>query len=425
MNTRVIAGLDVGTTKVCAAVGKHDGSGVTIAGIGTSPSTGMRKGVVTNIETTADAIRRAVKEAEASSGIRIKSVSVGISGGHIQCLNSSGAIGIRNKEVTSSDRERAIDAARTVYIPLDREVIHVIPGEFTLDNQEGLTDPVGMSGVRLQSRVHIITAAASSFQNLLKCCEKAGLAVEEVIFEPVASAHCTLTDDEKEFGSILIDIGGGTTDIAFFKDGRLSSASVIGVGGNHFTSDIAVGLKVGLPEAERIKKVSGAAYCSASEGSGDIEILQEGSEARTIPRVCVIEILQPRAEEVLEMIKKEIRTSAAYEAAACGVVLTGGASLLRGFNKMAEAALGLPVRLGGPRNIRGAKAAADNPLYATGIGLVTCSADAPADEVVHPDVLTGAFGKMKDRLKDIFRYADYLNVYNKREGGMACLKSRK
>ncbi|HSB31587.1 MAG TPA: cell division protein FtsA, partial [Candidatus Sulfobium mesophilum] len=297
----ITVGLDVGTTKICAVVADTSGKTAEILGFGVSPSTGLRKGIVINIDATVDSIKKAVREAEASSGIKIKSISVGISGAHIRGLYSSGVTGLRGKEVSGSDVRRSMDSAKAVYIPLEREVLHVIPVEYVLDGQDGITDPIGMSGVRLEARVHIITGAVSPMQNLLKCCEKAGFEVADIVFEPLASAHAVLTDEERESGTILIDMGGGTTDVALFKEGNLRYASVIGVGGNHFTNDIAVGLRITANEAEKLKKAAGAAYERFVGDAEQMEIIQTGGQTRTLPRKYVAEILQPRCEEMFEL----------------------------------------------------------------------------------------------------------------------------
>lgn len=425
----IAVGLDVGTTKVCAVVaevcgGRADG-GVKILGLGFSPSAGLKKGIVINVDATVDSIRKAVKEAEASCGARIKSVSVGISGAHIKGFDSSGAVGIRGKEVSAADVERSIDSAKAVYIPLDREVLHVIPTEFVLDGQEGITYPTGMSGVRLEARVHIITGAASPMQNLLKCCEKAGLEVSDVVFGPLAAAHAVLTREERESGAILIDLGGGTADVSLFKDGSLRYASVIGVGGNHFTNDIAVGLRISIKDAEDLKKASGAAYEDLVGREEEIHITQAGGTIRTLPRKYVAEILQPRCEELLELVKAEINKCSGYGTAICGIVATGGGSQLSGLDKMAESVLGLPVRTGFPAQTKGLKNSVNSPAYSAGVGLATYACEPEAKGIVTADLVGGAFGRVTGWLKDRFKYADYFHLNNRKEGGVLCLKSRK
>ncbi|MGE5300002.1 MAG: cell division protein FtsA [Acidobacteriota bacterium] len=421
----IVVGLDVGTTKVCAVVADLRDSGPDMLGLGISPSTGLRKGIVSNIDETVDSIKKAVREAESSAGVRIKSVSVGISGGHIRGFDSSGAVGIRGDEVSPSDVRRAIDSAKTVYMPLDRELLHAVSSEFALDGQDGITDPVGMSGVRLEAGVYIVTAAVSPMHNLLKCCGKAGLEVAEVVFSPLASAHAVLTKEEKSAGTILIDLGGGTTDIALFQNGCLRYASVIGVGGNHFTNDLAVGLHVTMNEAEKLKKEAGAAYEGIVPSSEEIQITQTGGQRRTLPRKYLAEILQPRCEETLDLLKGEIKKCGGYGNAICGVVLTGGASLLNGFGEMAEAVLGLPVRTGAPGKIKGRSVVSEGPAYAAGIGLATCGQEPEAGKAAQTDTMRSVFSRVTDLVRDIFRHADHFHLNNRKEGGVLCLKSRK
>jgi cell division protein FtsA len=421
----ISVGLDVGTTKVCAVVADVGRKEAEILGLGVAPSQGLRKGIVINIDATVDSIKKAVREAEVSSGASIKSVSVGISGAHIKGFDSSGAVGLRDKEVSFADISRSIDSAKAVYVPLDREVLHVMPVEFVLDGQDGITNPIGMSGVRLEARVHIITGAASPMQNLLKCCEKAGLEVSDIVFEPLASAHAALTKEEKESGSILVDLGGGTTDIALFMDGSLRYASVIGVGGNHFTHDIAVGLRITMSEAEKVKKNAGAAYERFVSNAEEIQITQAGGQMRTLPRKYLAEILQPRCEEILELVKEEIRKCSGQGTALCGVVVTGGASQLSGFEKMAESVLGLPVRAGSPEHLKGLKSEIKSPVYSTGVGLATYGNAPEAKDAAHAGLVSGAFAMVTDWVKNKFRYADYFNFNNRKEGGVLCLKSRK
>jgi cell division protein FtsA len=398
----VIVGLDVGTTKICAVVGEVVNGLIEIRGVSTSPSTGLRKGVVVSIEATVESIRNAVKTAESSTGVEINAVYVGISGGHIKGFNSHGATGVRSKEVTDIDVERVIDSAKAVYVPLDREVLHVIPTGYAIDGQNGIKDPVGMIGERLEAKVYILTGAITSVQNLLKCCELTGIEVVDIVFEPLASAEAILTEDEKELGVAIIDIGGGTTDIILYKDGWLRHSSVLAVGGNHFTNDIAVGLRIALQEAERVKKSFGHAITSKVNGSEEIEIVQAGQEKKILRRQ-LSEIIQPRTEELLELIKSELLSCSGYDIASTGVVLTGGGSLLEGFGSMAEQILGLPVRIGFPREIQGARDIISNPIFATGTGLVLYGFHSELHREFSPVTFTGIFGKMKDWVKGIFR----------------------
>ncbi len=375
MKGNIIAGLDVGTTKICAIVGEAVGDEMEILAIGSSPSTGLRKGVVINIESTVEAVKEAVKEAETLSGIQIRSVYVGIAGGHVKSFESYGAVGIRGKEVGPQDVERAIESASVVYVPLDREVLHVIPTEFILDGQDGIKDPLGMSGVRLEVKVHIVTGAVSSVQNLLKCCEKAGLDVTDIVLEPIASAEAVLEESEKEHGIALIDIGGGTTDVAIYRDGSLRHAAVIAVGGNHLTNDIAVGLRITVQEAERIKKRYGCAIAAMVNGTDEMDMAGADKQVRRIPRKYLAEIVQPRCEELAGLIKREIENISNLEVGLSGVVLTGGASLLEGIDKVIEMELGLPVRIGAPgristSRISSLKNSIGSPIYSTGVGLI-------------------------------------------------------
>ena len=402
MKRGFIVGLDVGTTKICAVVGEVVNGELEIRGVSTSASKGLRKGVVVDIESTVESIKNAVKTAESFTGVEINAVYVGIAGSHIKGFNSYGAVGIRGKEVTCKDIERVIDSAKAVYVPLDREVLHVIPAGYILDGQDGIRDPSGMMGVRLEAKVYIVTGAVASVQNLLKCCEKVGLEVVDIVFEPLASAEAILTDDEKDLGVAIVDIGGGTTDIILYKNGCLRHTSVLAVGGNHFTNDIAVGLRVSISEAERVKKSFGFAITSMVADSEEIDIIQAG-QGRKILRRYLSEIIQPRTEELLDLIKGELRSCSGYDIASTGVVFTGGGSLLEGLDRMAEALLGLPVRLGFPKDLEGCKDIINNPMYATGVGLVLYGLETESSRVFYPDAFTGIFGKMKDWVKGIFR----------------------
>lgn len=398
----IIVGLDVGTTKICAVVGEIVHGDLEFRGVSTASSTGLRKGVVVNIEATVESIKNAVKTAETTTGVEINAVYVGISGGHIKGFNSYGAVGLRGKEVTYPDVDRVIDSAKAVYVPLDREVLHVIPTGYILDGQNGIKDPVGMVGVRLEAKVYILTGAVTSVQNLLKCCEKAGIEVIDIVFEPLASAEAILTDDEKELGVAIVDIGGGTTDIILYKDGWLRHSSVLAIGGNHFTNDIAVGLRLSVTEAERIKKMHGAAITSLVNEAEEIDIIQAG-QGRKILRRHMAEIVQPRTEELLDLIKSELISCSGYDIASTGVVLTGGGSMLEGLDRMAEVILELPVRIGFPKDIEGCREIITNPMYATGAGLVLYGFHTESGRVFYPDTFTGVFGKMKDWVKGIFR----------------------
>lgn len=367
----VIVGLDIGTTKICAIVGEIVEDGVDIIGVGTSPSRGLRKGVVINIEATVESIRKAVEEAEAVCGVEISSVYTGIAGGHIRGLNSHGIWALKDKEVRPIDVEKAIDAAQAVAIPMDREVVHVIPQEFVVDDQDGIKDPVGMSGVRLEAKVHIVTAAVTSAQNIVKCANRAGLNVNDIILEQLAAAESTLTGEEKDLGVAIIDIGGGTTDLAVFSEGSLVHTSVLSIGGNHLTNDIAVGLRTPAIEAEKIKQRYGCALSSLVGKEETIEVASVGGRSdRILSRQILSEIIEPRVEEIFTLIKQEIVKSGYEDLIASGVVLTGGSSLLQGMPEMAEQVFNLPVRRGVPKGIGGLIEVVKSPLYATGVGLV-------------------------------------------------------
>jgi cell division protein FtsA len=411
----IIVGLDVGTTKICAVVGELVNGELEIRGVSTSASTGLRKGVVVNIDSTVESMKNALRTAESFTGVEINAVYVGIAGGHIKGFNSYGAVGIRGKEVSHTDVERVIESAKAVYVPLDREVLHVIPTGYVLDSQNGIIDPIGMTGVRLEAKVYIVTGAVTSVQNLLKCCEKVGIDVIDIVFEPLASANSTLTNDEKELGVAIVDIGGGTTDIILYKDGWLRHTSVLGIGGNHFTNDIAVGLRVSVSEAERIKRSFGSAainmvnpvrntgISNGVDDSEEIDIVQAG-QGRKILRRYLSEIIQPRTEELLDLIKGELKSCSGYDIASTGVVLTGGGSLLEGLDRMAEAVLGLPVRIGLPKYIKGCTDIINNPMYATGVGLVLYGSETEYKSyTTYGDNFTGIFGRMKDWVKGIFR----------------------
>lgn len=378
-NSSVIVGLDVGTTKICAIAGEVTEDGIDILSVSSHPSNGLRKGVVIDIEATANSIKKTISDVEEQTGISVREVYVGIAGSHIKSFSSYGAVGIKGREVTSEDVERAIDSASAVYVPLDREILHVLPTDFILDGQDGIKDPVGMAGVRLEVKVYIVTGAVASVQNLLKCCERAGLDVVDIVLQPLASAEATLNNDERDMGIALVDIGGGTTDIAIYREGWLRHTAVLGIGGNHFTNDISVGLRLPFNEAERVKKRYGSIVSEID--NAEVDVVAIDGQVRGIPRKYITEILQPRCEELLELVRQEIHAVHNNGIAVSGVVLTGGSSLLSGFDRMAEAILSMPVRIGYPhlshQNFSGdghgmhvLKGEFNNPMYATGIGLV-------------------------------------------------------
>src|SRR5512136_196649 len=367
----LIVGLDIGTTKICAVVGNLTEDGVDIVGIGTSPSHGLRKGVVINIDSTVASIKKAVEEAELMAGCEIKSVYAGIAGGHIKGFNSQGVIAIKNREVSPEDVKRVIEAAKAIAIPMDREVIHILPQEFIIDDQDGIREPLGMSGVRLEAKVHIVTGAAASAQNIVKSCNRAGLDVADIVLEQLASSEAVLSADEKELGVALVDIGGGTTDIAIFVDGAIKHTSVLSLGGNHLTNDIAVGLRTPMAEAEKIKQKYGCCLASIVGKDETIEVPSVGGrKPRVLSRQLLAEILEPRVEEIFTLVNREIVKSGFEDLIASGVVITGGTTILEGMAELAEQVFNLPVRRGLPQNIGGLTDVVNSPVYATGVGLV-------------------------------------------------------
>ena len=406
----IIVGLDIGTTKICAIVGNVTDEGIDIVGIGTSPSRGLRKGVVINIESTVASIRKAVEEAELMAGCEIKSVYAGIAGGHIKGFNSQGIIAIKNREVSTDDVKRVIDAAKAIAIPMDREVIHILPQEFIIDDQDGIREPLGMSGVRLEARVHIVTGAVASAQNIIKSCNRAGLDVADIVLEQLASAEAVLSAEEKELGVALIDIGGGTTDIAIFIDGAIKHTAVLALGGNQMTSDIAVGLRTPMAEAEKIKQKYGCCLSSLVGKDETIEVPSVGGrKPRVLSRQLLAEILEPRVQEIFDLVNREIVKSGYEDAIASGVVITGGSTILEGMPELAEQVFNLPVRRGVPSNIGGLTDVVNSPVYATGVGLVVYGSKNSAPEVAfqaHPTRGGGSdesiFRRVARRMKEWF-----------------------
>jgi cell division protein FtsA len=367
----VVVGLDIGTTKTCMIVGEIKELGLDIIGIGSHPSEGLRKGVVVNIENTVESIRRAVEDAERISGCEIRSVYVGIAGGHIRGQNSLGIVAVKGREVDADDVERSIDAAKAIAIPLDRQILHTLPQYFIVDEQDGIRDPVGMSGVRLEAKVHIVTGAVTSIQNVVKSVNRVGLDINEIVLEQIASSEAVLSSDEKDLGVALIDIGGGTTDIAIFSEGSIKHTAVLPVGGNYVTSDIATGLRTPMAEAEKIKIRYGCAYMPMIPKDELIEVPSVGGrEPREVSRQILGRIIEPRMEEILAMAYKEITKSGCEDILAAGIVLTGGASILEGIPELAEQIFNMPVRRGCPIKIGGLTDVVNSPLYATGVGLV-------------------------------------------------------
>ncbi len=376
MSGEIIVGLDIGTTKVCAVVGEARPDGVEIIGMGSHPSEGLRKGVVINIERTVESIKEALEEAETMAGCEIGEVYAGIAGGHIKGFNSHGAIPLKEKEVTRKDIERVIEAASAVAIPMDREVIHTIVQEFIVDDQEAITDPLGMSGVRLEANVHIVTGAVTSAQNIVKCANRAGLDVCDIILQPLASSEAVLTKEERDLGVALIDFGGGTTDMAIFSKGSIKHTSVLPLGGDNLTYDIAVGIRTPKLEAEKIKIRYGCALSSMIGKEETIEVPGVGGrKPRVLSRRILGEIVEPRVEEIFSLIFGELIHSGNGEGIGAGVVVTGGSAELPGITEMAEQIFNVPARVGYPEGISGLVEVVNQPMYATAVGLVLYGAN--------------------------------------------------
>jgi cell division protein FtsA len=368
----LIVGLDIGTSKVVAIVGEVTVEGdIEIIGIGTQPSRGLKKGVVVNIESTVQSIQRAVEEAELMAGCQIRSVFAGIAGSHIRSINSHGIVAIKEKEVTTADVARVIEAAKAVAIPADQRILHVLPQEFIIDSSEGIRDPISMSGVRLEAKVHLVTGAVSAAQNIIKCVRRCGLEVDDVILEQLASSCSVLTDDEKELGVCLVDIGGGTTDIAVFSDGAIRHTAVIPIAGDQVTNDIAVALRTPTQYANDLKIRYACALRQLATDDETIEVPSVGDrEPRRLARQTLAEVVEPRYEELLGLVQAELRRSGFEQICAAGVVLTGGSSKMEGVIELAEEIFHMPVRLGYPQYVTGLVDVVRNPIHATGVGLL-------------------------------------------------------
>ncbi len=370
----ILVGLDIGTTKIAAIIGRRDENNkMTIMGVGHSPSTGLRRGVVIDIKKTVESIRAAVKQAELFAGHEVNAVYAGIAGDHIRSINSKGVIAVSSKDkiITEEDIERVINAAKAIALPMDREILHTLPQEYIIDNQDGIKTPLGMAGTRLEAEVHIITAAAASAQNIVNCIREAGYDVADIVLEPYASSLSVLHKDEKELGVAIIDIGGGTTDIAMFFDGSIRHTSVIGIGGEHVTRDLAQGLRTSHEQAETIKKEHGIAMQTLLEHDEIISIPGlAGRRPREISRGVLAAIIQPRMEELFALTMREMEKSNVFDSMGAGIVLTGGASLLEGTLDLAEEMMGMPVKLGIPNVGGGLVDTVNSPMYATGVGLL-------------------------------------------------------
>jgi len=403
----VIVGLDIGTTKVCAIIGEYNENGILeITGVGTTPSKGLRRGVVINIESTVRSILNAVEAAEMMSGREVHNVYTGIAGGHIEGINSRGVVAVtgKNREITKEDIDRVIDAARAIVIPMDREVLHVIPQEFIVDDQGNIKNPLGMVGVRLEAEVHIVTGAVTSAQNIVRCVNRAGFKVNDIVLEPLASSKAVLTDDEKELGTLLIDLGGGTTDILAYLEGAPYHTGVLSVGGDQVTNDLSIMLRTPLEAAEKIKCSSGA--CLVSEIDEEEEVTIPGVGGRPpsrIPRRKIVEIIQPRMAEIFGMVKDQIEKKGYLKLFGGGVVLTGGGSLLPGTAELASQIFNLPARIGYPVKMGGMVEEYYNPIFATGVGLVLYGASRNSTEYFDTTSSEGTFSTVWERMRKWFK----------------------
>mgnify|MGYP001324860822 CR=1 FL=1 len=398
---KLLVGLDIGTSKVVAVVGELSPENVLeVIGIGSNPSRGLKRGVVVNIESTVQSIQRAIEEAELMAGCEINTVYAGIAGSHIRSLNSHGIVAIRDKEVSSSDVDRVIDAARAVAIPSDQKVLHVLPQEFLIDSQEGIREPIGMSGVRLEAKVHLVTGAVSAAQNIVKCVQRCGLSVEDVVLEQLASSYSVLTEDEKELGICLVDMGGGTTDIAVFCGGAIQHTAVIPIAGDQVTNDIAVSLRTPTQYAEEIKIKYACALSQLANPDETIEVPSVGDRPpRRLARQTLAEVVEPRYEELFSLVRDELRRSGFEELIAAGVVLTGGSAKMEGAVELAEEIFHVPVRLGVPQHVEGLFDVVRNPIHATGVGLLLYgkeTSQAHADRSATKVGISGVFARMKN-----------------------------
>lgn len=369
-----ITGLDIGTTKIGVIVAEvSDNSDPTIIGVGTSPSEGLRRGVVVNLDKTIRSIQTAVEAAERMAGVQINEVYAGIAGDHIRSINGRGVVAVSstNNEITPADIRRVIDAAKAVALPIDREILHILPQEFTVDDQRGIKDPIGMSGVRLETEVHIVTGAITSAQNIYRSISRAGMQALDLVLEPLASSYAVLGEDEKELGVVVMDLGGGTTDIAMFFEGCIRHTAVVGLGGRNVTNDLALGLRTPVEQAETIKIEHGCAIHQEGDREETIEVPGVGGRAsRRISKAYLVDIIEPRVEEILSLAYREIKKSNFFHLMSAGLVLTGGGSLLKGTAELAEEIFDMPVKIGIPQRFNGMKDLAASPIHATGVGLV-------------------------------------------------------
>ncbi len=397
---KLIVGLDIGTSKVVTVVGEMAAENtLEVIGIGSNPSRGLKRGVVVNIESTVQSIQRAIEEAELMAGCEINTVYAGIAGSHVRSLNSHGIVAIRDKEVSRSDVDRVIDAARAVAIPADQKILHVLPQEFLIDSQEGIREPIGMSGIRLEAKVHLVTGAVSAAQNIVKCVQRCGLEVEDIVLEQLASSYSVLTDDEKELGICLVDMGGGTTDIAVFRGGAIQHTAVIPIAGDQVTNDIAVSLRTPTQYAEEIKIKYACALSQLANPDETIEVPSVGDRPpRRLARQTLAEVVEPRYEELFSLVRDELRRSGFEELIAAGIVLTGGSAKMEGAVELAEEIFHVPVRLGIPQYVEGLVDVVRNPIHATAVGLLLYgkeAVDVQADAAASSTGVSGVFDRMK------------------------------
>ncbi len=398
----IVVGLDIGTTKICTIVGEVFADRVDIIGIGVHPSIGMRKGVVVNIESTVNSIKRSVNEAEVMAGCQISSVFVGIAGSHVKGVNSDGVIALKNQEITQDDIARVVENAKAIPLTQEQEVLHVLPQEFKVDGQGGIQDPLGMAGVRLEAEVHIVTGSATAVHNIVKCCNRAGLDVDDVVLEPVASAHAVLTDEEQELGVGLLDIGGGTSDLAVFADNSIRQTFVLGSGGDNLTNDLSHGLRTPLLDAERLKEKYGCAIASLIDKDQGIEVPSVGEKkSRKLSQRVMGEILEPRVEEMLTLINQQMIDNKVKNKVHAGIVMTGGSSLLANMVDLAEQIFDLPVRIGYPRHVDGVTDLVNTPQCATGVGLILYGAKHEPGQFVVDSGTTLA--KISRKIKSFFK----------------------
>ena len=405
--SNLVVGLDIGTTKVCAIVGEVNSSNeIDIIGVGTYPSYGLKRGVVVNIENTVQSIKNAVEEAEHMAGCEIRTVFAGIAGGHVKGISGHGMITLRNREVTDRDVERVIESANALLIPADREIIHVIPQEFIVDGQSGIKDPIGICGIKLEAKVHIVTGQITAAQNLVNCIHRAGMDVADIALEQLASSQAVLTQDEKEIGVVLIDCGGGTTDLAIFVGGSIRYTENLTLGGDHIDRDIALGLSTPLAEARKIKEKYGVAMAELVSLDESIEIPSVGGRRpRRIPKADLAMIIEPRMEEIFSLVRSEIIKSGYRDLIPAGAVITGGSVIMEGTDDLVEKILGVPVRRGIPTELGGLNDIIANPVYSTGVGLVLYGRSYNGDNKLRirdENIFKKVFDSMKNWFREFF-----------------------